>query len=124
MWQHVKHLNGHSTENKIPDELILNGKSTANTHIILESLNYYLLTITGMLKSEHPQENPALDTIHLDKYITNKIPSALKAGIPLMKLTDLISTMKSLDVTKATGLDGLTPKILKTSAEIVAPTLL
>ena len=80
--------------------------------------------MSGMLKSEHPQENPAFGTIHLDNYITNKIPSALKVSIPLMKLTDHISIMKSLDVTKTTGLDGLTPKILKTSAKKCPPTLL
>ena len=41
-----------------------------------------------------------------------------------MKLTDLTSALKSLDVTMARGLDGITPRILKTSAEIVDPTLL
>ena len=41
-----------------------------------------------------------------------------------MKMANLITSLKSLDVTKATGLDGNTPRILKTSAETVAPTLL
>ena len=41
-----------------------------------------------------------------------------------MKLTDLIATINTLNVTKATRLDGLTPKILKTSANAIAPTLL
>ena len=40
-----------------------------------------------------------------------------------MKMTNLITSLKSLDLTKATGLDGITPRILKTSAETVAPTL-
>ena len=37
---------------------------------------------------------------------------------------DLITAKKSLDVTKARGLDGLTPKIFKPSAEIIAPALI
>ena len=41
-----------------------------------------------------------------------------------MELTDLIATLNTLNVTKATGLDGLTPTILKTSANAIAPTLL
>ena len=41
-----------------------------------------------------------------------------------MKLSYLISTIKALDVTKATGHDGLSAKILKTSVDIVAPSLL
>ena len=41
-----------------------------------------------------------------------------------MKLANLTSALKALDVTKATGLDGITPRILKITAETVAPTLL
>ena len=41
-----------------------------------------------------------------------------------MKLHDLINSIKSLDCTKATGLDGLSPRILKLSAEIASSTLL
>ena len=79
-------------------------------------------TISEKLKSEHPQENPEFNTINLDDYIKNKIPS--KDQFPLMKLADLTSALKSLDVTIATGLDGITPRTLKTSAETVVPTLL
>ena len=52
------------------------------------------------------------------------MPNEVSFCIPLMKLSDLISTIKALDVTKATGLDGLSAKILKTSVDIVAPSLL
>ena len=41
-----------------------------------------------------------------------------------MKLPDLISIIGSLDASKATGLDGTTAKILKSSTEIVCPSLL
>ena len=41
-----------------------------------------------------------------------------------MTLANLTSALKALDVTKATGLDGITHRILKTRAETVAPTLL
>ena len=36
-----------------------------------------------------------------------------------MKHEELLYSIKSLIVAKATGLDGITPKILKSSAEIV-----
>ena len=71
-----------------------------------------------------PQEKPEFDTINLDDYIKGKIPSSVQFGIPLMKLANLTSALKALDVTKATGLGGITPRILKTTAETVAPTLL
>ena len=70
-------------------------------------------------KSEHPQDSPEYDVVNLDNHIKNKIPNNIQ-----FKLSDLITAMKSLDVTKARGLDGLTPKSLKTSAEIIAVALL
>ena len=39
-----------------------------------------------------------------------------------MKHEELLSSIKSLNVAKTTGLDGITPKILKSTAEIVCPT--
>lgn len=41
-----------------------------------------------------------------------------------MKLSDLKSNIKSIDVTKATGLDGILPTIFKLSAESISPSLL
>ena len=124
LWKHVKDINGKSNENKLPDELTTNGISTTDPHMISETLNNFFSTISEKLKSEHPQENPEFDTINLDDYIKEKIPSSVQFGIPLMKLANLTSALKALDVTKATGLDGITPRILKTTAETVAPTLL
>ena len=50
--------------------------------------------------------------------------SEVEFKIPFMKQHDVISNVQTLDITKATGLDGMTPKILKTSAEIIGPNLL
>ena len=41
-----------------------------------------------------------------------------------MKLTDLVPSMKSLDTTNATGIDGITPSVIKRSADVIAPSLL
>ena len=120
LWKHIKNLNGHLNEKDIPDEMILDGQPTTDTLSILEKLNQFFLTISA----EQPQDSPDFDSTNLDNYIKTKIPNHKQFSIPFMKLTDLITCMNSLDVTKATGLDGLTPKILKKSAEVVAPTLL
>ena len=44
--------------------------------------------------------------------------------IPLMTLENLLTSIRSLDPSKATGLDWITPKIVKLSAEVISPTLL
>ena len=122
LWKHIKNLNGHLNEKDIPDEMILDGHSTTDTLSTLEKLNQFFSTISERLQAEQPQDSPEFDSTNLDKYIKTKIHNHIQFSIPFMKLTDLITCINSLDVTKATGLDGLTPKILKKSAEVVAPT--
>ena len=87
-------------------------------------MNYYFSTISETLNSEHPRDSSEYDAVNLDNYMKNEIPNDVQFSIPLMKLSDLITAMKPLDMTKATGLDGLTPKILKSSLEIIAPAIL
>lgn len=87
-------------------------------------MNQYFATISERLKIENHQEGPNFDPSKLNDYISGKIPESVEFSIPLMKLADLKLALKSLDVTKATGLDGITPKILKASAEVVSPVLL
>ena len=41
-----------------------------------------------------------------------------------MKLTDVKSSINSLDATKVSGLDGVTPKNIKLSVDIISPSLL
>ena len=56
--------------------------------------------------------------------MANKVPADVKFTIPLMKLSDLKSCINSLDASKAIGLDGISPRIIKLSSEIISPTLL
>ena len=124
LWKHIKNLKEPQTSNKLPDELHLDGQVYNNIENVAENLNYFFSTISNKLKSEYPTNNITCDLIKLDNYINTKVPNEVSFCIPLLKPSDLISTIKALDVTKATGLDGLSAKILKTLVDIVAPSLL
>ena len=104
--------------------MIYDGQPTTDTLSILEKLNQYFWTISERLQAEQPQNSTEFDNKNLENYIKSKVPNNIKFSIPYMKLTDLITTLNSLNVTKATGLDGLTPKILKPSVNAIAPPLL
>ena len=54
----------------------------------------------------------------LKTHVETKLPENVRFHIPLMKRSDLLSIIRT-DVKKATGLDGITAKILKSSAETV-----
>ena len=92
--------------------------------MVIEKLNLFFSKISEKIVSEHPQQDLPFDFDKLTSYVNAKVPDNIKFTIPLMKNTDLISIIGSLDATKATGLDGITPKILKKSADIVNPSLL
>ena len=112
------------SEQKIPHELIIDNKPNNEITDIIEKLNHYFSTISAKLQTDHAQENLLFDLSKLTNYVDSKVPSYVKFQIPVMKLPDLISIIGSLDATKATGLGGITSKILKSSIEIVCPSLL
>ena len=124
MWKHTNSLNGKTNEQRIPHELIIDNKPNNEITDIIEQLNHYFSTISAKLQIDHAQKNLPLDLIKLTNCVDSKVPSNVKFQIPLMKLLDLISIIGSLDATKATGLDGITAKTLKSSTEIVCPSLL
>ena len=99
------------TKSKYPKKsmLITNVSMKAPNHS--EKLNLFFSKISEKLVSEHPQQNLPFDFDKLMSYVNSKVPDNIKFTIPLMKSTDLRSIIGSLDVTKATGLDELSPKI-------------
>ena len=105
--------------------MYFDGSVSNNTEDIIEKLNiFFSTTISDKLKAEHASDHTSPDFTLLNDHVNNKVPSNIQFKIPLMKLPELISSIKSLDPTKATGLDGISPKVFKSSAEIVSPILL
>ena len=59
----------------------------------------------------------------LEEFVKSHVPHNTKFKIPFINILSLTTAIKSLDTSKATGFDGLSPKILKLSADAVAPSL-
>ena len=124
MWKHVRNISGNNNDRQIPKEINVENERIYEGDEVIEKLNLFFSEISKKLMSEHPQQDIPFDFDKLTSYVNAKVPDSIKFTIPLMKNTDLISIIGSLDATKATGLDGITPKILKKSADIVNPSLL
>ena len=56
---------------------------------------------------------PCHMTSKLNSYVESKIPQNVTFKIPFMKENDLLSIINSLDPNKATGIDGISAKLLK-----------
>ena len=113
-------------DSSLPDELST-GNKTFDTHTdVINNLNAFFANMSKNIQQEthNTNEDTEYDPSKLNDYVNSRIPNHVYFGIPKLKLSDLISTLNSLDATKATGLDGISPRILKLAADVIAPTLL
>ena len=92
---------------------------------IMNKLNSYFANISDRLRAtENDSSKPgSCDFKKLEDYVNSRTPENIKFKIPLITAASLKCAFEQLDTSKATGLDGLSPKILKLSAEKVAPSL-
>ena len=126
LWQHIKDLNGKSSS-KLPEELKTEDGTSNDPNTIIEKLNCYFAKISDKLKAERTKQNDddvTFDWNKVKSYVRSKVPDNVQFNIPLMTYNDLLSSINSLDIHKATELDGLTPKIIKPSCNVIANPLL
>ena len=126
LWRHIKSLNGQNEGMKIQDEINIDGNTFKQKHDVIEQLNYFFSSISKRLKSDDSQTNDIneYDFTNLKDYVDSKVPNEINFKIPFMKDAELTNALQSLNTKKSTGLDGLSPKILKLSARIIGPSLL
>ncbi|MCW4336379.1 MAG: reverse transcriptase domain-containing protein [Candidatus Thiodiazotropha endolucinida] len=124
LWRHIKDLNGKTSASKLPAELVIDGTSFCKPQDIVENLNIFFSSLSDTLNSSQPINGSEVNWKTLSEHIENKVPADVKFRIPIMKLSDLKSYINSLDASKATGLDGISPRIIKLSSDIICPTLL
>ena len=111
----MKNLNNQSDDCGLPQEIVIDDIKSCESNDIVNRLSQYFTSISERLNSEHSQEDIPFDVTILNEYIRTKVPENVSFRIPLMKHYELISIVNALDVTKATGLDGIS----KNTCEIV-----
>ena len=79
------------------------------------------------LNSEHFESNdneaPSLNTEKISQYVNNKIPNDTFFTIPFITPEQVTNYINKLDCSKATGLDGIGPRILKIAACAFSPSI-
>ena len=66
---------------------------------------------------DHPDLNK------LKTYVESKVPSHVNFNVPCITPEEVNAFLHALDPTKATGIDGLGPRIHKMAASILSPSL-
>ena len=96
----MKNLKNKSDGRGLPKEIVIDDIRRCESNDIVNKLNEYFTSISKRLNSEQSQEEIPFDVTRLNDYVRTKIPENVSFQIPLMKHCELISIVKSLDVTK------------------------
>ena len=81
--------------------------------------NKYFANVASQLKG--PAEKS--DFKHITEYVNSKVPRNTSFSIPEINSAFVQNFLNSLDVSKATGLDCIGPKILKIAPDILCPSI-
>ena len=122
IWKHLRTVNASSasTNKTLPDELIFDNESVSDSKTLATKLNEYFASIAKMLNNANTETSgPVLSK--LGNFVNNKVPGNVNFKKPHITSDQVLSYISALDPSKATGLDGLGPKIIKSAACILSP---
>ena len=114
IWQHFKKVNNkhNCSSKKLPDEIIIDNNRFTSSEDIASELNKYFATISKIFGSNDKDELET-DFNHLENFINDKVPIDVQFRIPFITPDQVTEIINALDSSKAMGLDGLGPRILK-----------
>ena len=86
-------------------------------------MNWYFAKVSNRLITDKwPFSDHNADV--LKEFINSKIPENIYFKVPLIKSDEFKSILKSLDPSKSTGTDGISPQMLKLASDALLPSLL
>ena len=109
-----------STTNSLPDELEVDGEHFSDSQSIAAKPNHYFSSVAKVSNSANTEETE-LDLTKLTAFVNSKVPENTLFSIPYIRTEQVSVLINSLDPSKATGLDGIGPKIIKLAVNIVSP---
>lgn len=122
IWRHLRAVNkGSMTSGKsLPDELIIDGEHYTDSQTIATKFNEYFTSIAQIL-DDTDTDSSDLNVTKLQEFVNDNVPNDIHFSIPFITTDQVLSYIRILDPSKATGLDGLGPKIIKLAANCISP---
>ena len=124
LWRHLRAVSGNKrvSSSDLPDELIINNETFTGSENIATKLNEYFTSIADILNGNQT-ESAYPDFDRLQHFTNSKLPENTFFHIPLITSDQVLSYINKLDSSKATGIDGLGPRIIKLAANVLAPSI-
>ena len=95
--------------------LKVNGETVSDESVLAEHFNEYFINVASKLKEPIEQT----DFSKLKSFIDSKISENVVFDLPAIDESFVFKFLSSLDITKAIGLDGIGPRLLILSANVV-----
>lgn len=121
IWKIFKEFGASSKKDNDNDilEIKLGDTVISNDFDLAENFNDYFINVASSLKE--PLEQSNFD--ELKQHISEKIPDNVYFELPELDENFVFRFLSTLDVSKATGLDGIGPKLLKLSSGIITKSI-
>ena len=124
IWQHFRKVNNKNkcSNNNLPDENFIDAERYTSSEDIASKLNEYFANISGLFDNDCG-EGLETDISHLKIYIHNKVPDDVHFKIPNITPVQVSTIINAFDSSKAMGLDGIGPRILKPICSVLSPSI-
>ena len=124
IWAHLRTVNGDTkaSSKHLPQELTIDNKTFTKSEDIAHKLNSYFTSIANII-NVNDSDTPALNTEKISNLVENKVPADTFFTIPLITSEQVSTYINKLESSKATGLDGLSPRVLKMTASLISPSI-
>ena len=125
LWKHLRYVSQNKTasSNALPDELIINDETVTNAERVAAKINKYFTSIAEILNVQ-PGDLPPSEIEKKNRNFTyTRIPEQTYFHIPPVTCEQVTSFINKLDPSKAIGIDGFGPRILKMACHILSPTV-
>ena len=122
IWKHLRTINtsAASTNSTLPSELKFANESLTDSKEIATKLNEYFASVAKVLNSTNTETSEP-DLSKLQDFVNGKVPDNVSFKLPYITCDQVASYISALDPSKATGLDGLGPKIIKLASNLLSP---
>ncbi|MCG8110902.1 MAG: reverse transcriptase family protein, partial [Candidatus Thiodiazotropha taylori] len=124
LWKHMRAINKGdiSSTNNLPAELVINNKCISNSEHVASELNKFFATVAEKFKASESEALPP-DVDKISNYVNSRVPNSVNFNIPLITTDEVASYINRLDSSKAIGLDGIGPRILKLASSCISQSI-
>ena len=120
IWKTIKSLIGVNKQQSI-NHLRIKEKDLGNNEEMTEAFNVNFSTIADKLRKLLP--DVPFDTSKLSNFVTSRKDESAAFSIPPIPEADVVGYLLKIDSNKSTGVDGISSRMLKLAASIIAPSI-